>query len=47
VSVDAAACEAYVALGVHRLILMPPAKLDVAGLERYVENVGRHLIGKV
>ena len=47
VSVDAAACETYAVLGVHRLILMPPAKLDVAGLERYVENVGRHLIGKV
>jgi probable F420-dependent oxidoreductase len=47
VSVDAAACGAYAALGVHRLILMPPAKLDVAGLERYVDDVGRNLIGKV
>jgi probable F420-dependent oxidoreductase len=47
VSVNAAACEAYAALGVHRLILMPPAKLDVADLERYVETVGRELIGRV
>ena len=46
VSLDAAACGKYAALGVHRLILMPPAKLDVGGLERYVEDVGRNLIGR-
>ncbi len=46
VSLDAAACGTYAALGVHRLILMPPAKLDLGGLERYVENVGRNLIGR-
>jgi hypothetical protein len=32
---------------VHRLIVMPPPKLDLAGLERYVEDVGRNLIGRV
>ena len=47
VSLDAAACGKNAAFGVHRLILMPPAKLDVGGLERYVEDVGRNLIGRV
>jgi probable F420-dependent oxidoreductase len=47
VGVDAATCGKYAALGVHRIILMPPAKLDVAGLERYVEDVGRTLIGQI
>jgi hypothetical protein len=46
VSLDAAACGKYAALGVHRLILMPPAKLDLGGLERYVEDVGRNVIGR-
>jgi hypothetical protein len=47
VSVDAAACQKYAALGVYRLIVMPPAQLDLAGLERYVEAVGRDLAGRV
>ena len=46
VDVDLATCETYATLGVHRLILMPPAKLDADGLERYVETVGRDLIGR-
>jgi alkanesulfonate monooxygenase SsuD/methylene tetrahydromethanopterin reductase-like flavin-dependent oxidoreductase (luciferase family) len=44
VSVDAATCAQYAALGVHRLILMPDATLDVDGVERYVGSVGRELI---
>ena len=46
VAVDRAACEQYAALGVHRLIVMPPASLDADGLERYVETVGQELIGR-
>lgn len=47
VAVDRDACAQYAALGVHRLILMPSAKLDADGLERYVEKVATDLIGKV
>jgi len=46
VGVDLATVEKYAALGVHRLILMPSAKLDVDGLERYVQTVGRELVGR-
>ena len=37
----------FAALGVHRLILMPSPKLDGAGLERYVEEVGTGLVGRL
>ena len=47
VGVDLATCEQYAALGVHRLILMPSAKLDADGLERYVQTVGRDLVGRI
>jgi probable F420-dependent oxidoreductase len=47
VGVDLATCEKYAALGVHRLILMPSAKLDADGLERYVETVGEKLVGRM
>jgi probable F420-dependent oxidoreductase len=40
VTVDAATCAQYAALGVHRLILVPSARLDVAGVERYVQTAG-------
>ena len=46
-TVDADTANAYAALGVHRLILMPPPKLDAAGLEGYVADVGTRLVGKV
>jgi alkanesulfonate monooxygenase SsuD/methylene tetrahydromethanopterin reductase-like flavin-dependent oxidoreductase (luciferase family) len=46
-TVDGDTAAAYAALGVHRLILMPPPKLDAAGLERFVGDVGTRLIGKV
>jgi probable F420-dependent oxidoreductase len=46
VGVDLATVEKYAALGVHRLILMPSAKLDADGLERYVQTVGRELVGR-
>jgi probable F420-dependent oxidoreductase len=47
VAVDLASCEQYAALGVHRLIVMPPAELDAAGLERYVETAGRDLVARM
>jgi probable F420-dependent oxidoreductase len=47
VGVDLATCAQYAALGVHRLVLMPPARLDADGLERYVETVGTELVGRV
>ena len=46
VGVDLATVEKYAALGVHRLILMPSAKLDADALERYVQTVGRELVGR-
>jgi probable F420-dependent oxidoreductase len=42
--VDRATAERFAALGVHRLILMPSPRLDAAGLERYVDEVGTQLI---
>jgi probable F420-dependent oxidoreductase len=47
VGVDLATCEQYAALGVHRMVLMPPARLDTDGLERYVESAGKELIGRL
>ncbi len=47
IGVDLATCERYAALGVYRLILMPSARLDADGLERYVETVGRDLVGRL
>ena len=44
VTVDRATVEQYAALGVHRLILMPPPKLDRDGLVRYVETVAAEVI---
>jgi probable F420-dependent oxidoreductase len=46
VTVDAATCAQYAALGVHRLILVPSARLDVAGVERYV-HAAAGVIGRV
>ena len=46
-AVDLAGAEKFAALGVHRLILMPSPKLDGAGLERFVEDVGTRLVGRV
>ena len=45
--VDLASVEKFAALGVHRLILMPSPRLDRAGLQQYVEDVGSRLIGRV
>ena len=45
--VDLAGAEAFAALGVHRLILMPSPRLDGAGLERFVEDVGTRLVGRL
>ena len=45
--IDLAGAEAFAALGVHRLVLMPSPKLDGAGLERFVEDVGTRLVGRL
>jgi probable F420-dependent oxidoreductase len=42
-AMDRGSAERFGALGVHRLILMPPRSLDAAGLERFVEKAGREL----
>ena len=42
-TMDRASAERFAALGVHRLILMPPRSLDAAGLERFVEKAAREL----
>lgn len=42
-AMDRASAERFAALGVHRLILIPPRSLDGAGLERFVEKAGREL----
>ena len=46
-AIDLATAEKFASLGVHRLILMPPPRLDAAGLERYVDEVGSKLIGRL
>jgi probable F420-dependent oxidoreductase len=45
--VDLATAQRFADLGVHRLILMPPPRLDGPGLVRYVEDVGARLVGKL
>jgi hypothetical protein len=42
-AMDGATAGRFAALGVHRLILMPPRSLDAAGLERFVEKAAREL----
>lgn len=42
-AMDRASAERFAALGVHRLILMPPRSLDASGLERFVEKAAREL----
>jgi len=42
-AMDRATAERFAALGVHRLILMPPRSLDAAGLERFVEKTSREI----
>lgn len=46
-AIDLATAEKFATLGVHRLILMPPPKLDADGLERFVADVGSRLIGRL
>jgi probable F420-dependent oxidoreductase len=42
-AMDRASADRFAAVGVHRLILMPPRALDGAGLERFVEKAAREL----
>jgi probable F420-dependent oxidoreductase len=46
-AVDAATAERFAALGVHRLIVMPPPKLDADGVAHFVETIGTTLVGTV
>jgi len=43
---DRAAVERYAALGIDRLVLLPRATLDAAGLESFVADAQRELIGR-
>jgi probable F420-dependent oxidoreductase len=45
--VDRAAAEGFAALGVHRLILVPPRNADAPALEQFAAGVGAELIGRV
>ena len=45
--VDRASAEAFAALGVHRLIVIPPRGADTAGLEQFTETIGKEITGKV
>jgi hypothetical protein len=45
--VDLATAERFAALGVHRLVVMPSPRLDGPGLERFVEDLGSRLIGRL
>jgi alkanesulfonate monooxygenase SsuD/methylene tetrahydromethanopterin reductase-like flavin-dependent oxidoreductase (luciferase family) len=45
--IDRAAAHAFAALGVHRLVLIPPRSADAAGLEEFVAGIGSDLVGQV
>jgi alkanesulfonate monooxygenase SsuD/methylene tetrahydromethanopterin reductase-like flavin-dependent oxidoreductase (luciferase family) len=45
--IDRDSAQAFADLGVHRLILIPPRSADVAGLERFVTDIGATLIGRL
>ena len=45
--IDRAAAEGFAALGVHRLVLIPPRAADADGLEQFVTSIGSELIGRV
>ena len=45
--IDRAAAQAFAALGVHRLVLIPPRSADTAGLEQFVAGIGSDLVGQV
>jgi probable F420-dependent oxidoreductase len=45
--IDRAAAERFAALGLHRLILLPPRSADAGGLEKFVATIGAELIGPV
>jgi hypothetical protein len=43
-AVDGETVEAFAALGVHRLILLPPPRADAAALEAFVVSIGERLM---
>lgn len=45
--VDMSLAEQYSKIGVHRLILVTPQNADVTVTEKFIENVGSTLIGRV
>jgi probable F420-dependent oxidoreductase len=46
-AVDLESARRFAELGVHRLILMPSPRLDAAGLDRFIDDVGVGLIARV
>ena len=42
-AMDRASAERFAALGVHRLVLMPPRSLDADGVTRFVEKTSREI----
>ena len=45
--IDRAAAQGFAALGVHRLVLIPPRSADATGLEQFVVGIGSDLVGQV
>jgi probable F420-dependent oxidoreductase len=45
--VDRAVAERFAALGVHRLILLPPRDADAGGIEKFIAATAEDLIGRV
>src|SRR5262245_16833070 len=45
--IDRAAAEAFAAIGVHRLVLLPPRGADAVAIEQFAAGVGSDLIGRV
>ena len=43
-ALDEATVEQYAALGVHRLIVQPRPRLDAAGLEEWVTDLGERFV---
>ena len=45
--IDRDLARAFAALGVHRLVVIPPRAADVAGLEQFITGIGSDLVGQV
>ncbi len=45
--IDRTTAEAFAAIGVHRLILLPPRGADAIAIEQFAASVGTDLVGRV